>query len=95
MVFNLKKLTVVNDIQDIEAYKEFGRKHGANFALFINNEFWHYYKKGNLQSKHCWLFMPLKNQKYLEWKNSFNLNLGTVVEFYKGRHYKVDLIPID
>lgn len=71
-----------------------GQKQGAKYAFFVNDNFWHFYKKGSAASKHCWLFMPVRDQKKIEWKISYNLNLDTSVKFYRSLGYKVELIEI-
>lgn len=71
-----------------------GRRQGAKYAFFVNNNFWHFYKRGNAASKHCWLFMPIRGQKKIEWKISYNLNLETNVQFYRNLGYKVELIEV-
>ncbi|ENV14767.1 hypothetical protein WCE14_08885 [Acinetobacter schindleri] len=84
-----------NDLEKLDECLRYGKKQGAHFAFFINGHFWHYYKPGNAESKYCWLFMPVHNQKVIEWKISYNLNLDSVVSFYQGRGYDVQLIKIE
>ncbi|OTG87867.1 hypothetical protein [Acinetobacter sp. ANC 3813] len=83
-----------HDLENERELRALGESHGAIHMFFINGHFCHFYKKGDADSKHSWLFMPIKDQKCLEWKISYNLALEPVVKFYSNLGYDAVLMPI-
>lgn len=87
-----------NDKDRLEKVLSFGEKIGACGAFYMDDEFWHYYKKGDADSKHCYRFLSKEDIHSditrLNWKNSYNTDLDHVVNFYSNLGKKAELFEI-
>lgn len=73
---------------------EFGQKADADVAMFMDGEFWQYYKKGGSKNKNYWLNMPIAKGAKREWRNSYNSSLEQLKQFYENLGHVVELIPV-
>lgn len=72
-----------------------GRAVGAKLALFINDEFRQFYKRGDMSVNNCWLYLVYMQGRATTWSNSHHYSLDRMVAFYENLGHKVELIPIE
>lgn len=86
---------VLTDKDKMVKIQAYGRKIDAEFAFFVDDEFRHFYKPGNMSVRNCWLYMPILKKRRQEWANSFHYSLDQMMAFYTEMGLKPELIPIE
>ncbi|GEM_PF-3072641 len=73
---------------------QYGHTVEADIAMFMNGEFWQYYKRGDFSTKNYWYCLPVRNGQALGWRNGYVACMNQLKDFYINMGKKVELIEI-